>query len=488
MTSPQVTHCNIDLRPDSARTLARFFVPGREDVGAGESRAAPVIERLLGLAEEVVEAMAATVIDQLARRHRRPDALLRRHASLVRSRIDDATALTPAREVLLGACFTHEYAIESAALCNPSIVPHPVQRGRDALDVIMSVRGIGEGHRSSIGFRTATVAADGTVTVDVPGPYPVMGTVSRGFHHRSVFHAKLAEVDDDRENASFVLDPLPECFTDEELDGRLARLDGDRATRNATSRTIEHVRHVAGCSYRVSFEPDSALDERVLWPHAPLERHGMEDARFVRFVDDDGTITHLATYTGFDGFGVAQQLLETHDFTTFDCAPLAGAAAANKGLALFPRRVHGRFAALSRSDRETNAIAYSDDLRCWPTSTTFQTPSATWELLQLGNCGAPIETGDGWLVLTHGVGPLRTYAIGAVLLDLDDPVRVIARASEPLITPTGDGRNGYVPNVVYSCGAVAHGDVLVIPYGVADQTIAVATLSITALIQSMDDA
>ena len=484
MTAPTITACDVDLRADPARMIARFFVPGREAVGAGSSRAGPVVERVMALDEELLERLAASFLERLAPRHRDPEALLRRHAALVRSRIDSSDELTVARELVLGACFTHEFAIEGAALCNPSMVPHPVQRGDGTVRFVISVRGIGEGHRSSIGFRTGTVDVDGTVTIDELGPYAAEGATAVGVHHRSVFQLELAEVGD-RENVAYVLDGLPERFDDDELDRRLTSLAEDSASRTATALSTDHVRHLAQRSYRVQFDAGSALDERVLWPHASFENQGVEDARFVRFVDDDGDVEYLATYTAFDGRGIAQQLLETRDFETFESSALVGAAAANKGLALFPRRIAGRFAALSRSDRETNAIAFSDDLRCWPTSEVFQTPHDAWELLQLGNCGAPIETPAGWLVLTHAVGPLRTYTIGAVLLDLDDPSRMLARSVEPLIEPGSEGRDGYVPNVVYSCGSMAHGDLLVVPYGIADQRIAVATLSIAALLQSM---
>jgi predicted GH43/DUF377 family glycosyl hydrolase len=242
---------------------------------------------------------------------------------------------------------------------------------------------------------------------------------------------------------------------------------------------------LAGSSYRTTFPDHTELSERVLWPQAPSERQGMEDARFVRFVDDDGTVTYLGTYTAFDGDNIAQHLLETDDFGSFAASPMAGAAATGKGLALVPRKVGGRYVALSRSDRESNTIAFSDDLHTWATSEPLQSPERSWEILQLGNCGSPIETDDGWLVLTHGVGPMRTYSLGAILLDLDDPTRVRARSSVPILAPVAHRRDGYVPNVVYSCGGFAHGDVLVLPYGFGDQAIAVATLSVRALVASL---
>ncbi|MGH9132866.1 MAG: glycosidase [Ilumatobacteraceae bacterium] len=480
-----VTQTGVELRPDRTRVIARFFVPGREDVGPGDSRAAPVIERILQLSEPEVEEAMHDIDARFTERHRDLHRMFSEHATLITSRIDPDVSLSTSRRLLLGASFTHEYAIEGAALCNPSAVLHPQQDANGDATFILSVRGIGEGHRSSIGFRTGTITENGTVTIDHPAPYPVTASVSPALHHRSVFHAKLAELDDDHENAHYVLDPLPRLFDHAHLDARLERLAGDVATRRHTSTTIAHLRDIADACYRVEFPTDSELSERVLWPHARAERHGMEDARFVRFVEESGETRYYATYTAFDGTNVAQHLLETTDFTTFTASPMAGAAAAGKGLALFPRMVGGRYAALSRSDRETNAVAFSDDLHCWPSSRTIQTPERPWEILQLGNCGSPVETEAGWLVLTHGVGPMRTYSLGAILLDLDEPQRVLARSEAPLISPGIASRDGYVPNVVYSCGGFAHNDTLVVPYGVGDQTISVATLSISELLRTL---
>ena len=238
----------------------------------------------------------------------------------------------------------------------------------------------------------------------------------------------------------------------------------------------------------MEFPERTQLSERVLWPHAAAERHGMEDARFVRFVDDGGEVEYHATYTAFDGSDTTIQLLSTTDFASFAISPTAGVAARGKGLAIFPRKVGGRYVALSRSDRETNEIASSDDLHCWGEPRTIQAPERPWELLQLGNCGSPIETDEGWLVLTHGVGAMRTYAVGAVLLDLDDPSRVLRRTSTPLLSPGLERRQGYVPNVVYSCGAFVDGDLLVVPYGVGDQWIAVAKVPVRRLLDSMTSA
>jgi predicted GH43/DUF377 family glycosyl hydrolase len=486
MTPKEVaTETGIDLSPDRTRVITRFFVPGREDVGPGDSRAAPVIERILALDEREVEAAMREVDERYADRHESLHLTFIEHAAMVTSRIDPDASLSAARELLLGAAFTHEYSIEGAALCNPSAVLHPVQDASGDAAFILSVRGIGEGHRSSIGFRTGTLTAAGTVTIDRAGPFPRIGATTPGPHYREAFHAKLAELDDDHENAAYVLDPLPPRFDDIDLTVRIKDLAADASTRRNTTATIANLRNLARSSYQVEFPEGCDISEQVLWPHSPAEHHGMEDARFVRFTDASGDSRYLATYTAFDGIHVSQQLLETTDFTTFAVSPIGGAAATGKGLALFPRQIGGQFAALSRSDRETNSVAFSDDLRRWNTSETIQIPEQTWEILQLGNCGSPIETDAGWLVITHGVGPMRTYSLGAILLDLDEPQRVLARSVGPILSPDMDLCGGYVPNVVYSCGGFVHNDILVLPYGIGDQTISIATLSIVDLVQSL---
>jgi predicted GH43/DUF377 family glycosyl hydrolase len=244
------------------------------------------------------------------------------------------------------------------------------------------------------------------------------------------------------------------------------------------------MRRIAERTYDISFPTDTSLAERVLLPATAAERNGVEDARFVRFEHRDGTVSYLATYTAYDGVDIAQQLLETTDFRTFAASPIVSVAS-NKGLALFPRRIGGRFAALSRSDHETNTVVFSDNLHLWENALPYQVPTQTWEVLQLGNCGSPIETDAGWLVLTHGVGPMRTYSIGAILLDLEDPTRIIGQLREPLLTPTPDEQNGYVPNVVYSCGSLVHAGTLILPYGIGDSAIGVATMPLPVLLAEL---
>jgi predicted GH43/DUF377 family glycosyl hydrolase len=472
---------------DTSRTVTRLFVAGQETVGGGESRAGDVVDRVLALDEDEVERSVEDVLRRFGHRHRNFGATLLEHAARVAYRVGAGVHLSDARRLLLGASFTHEYAIEAAALCNPSVVFHPDQRGAGAgaARFIMSVRGVGEGHVSSIGFRTGQVDGEGVVALDAPGAFPVTAPVGDAIFDREVMRAKLHELGEDGESAAFVLACLGDRFSMAELDRALDALHHQLDTRGTADETIARCRMVADATYSLSFPHDTDISERVLWPNASVEARGMEDARLVRFVEDDGGVTYYATYTAFDGHHARQHLVETADFVTFTVSPIAGSAAANKGLALFPRRIDGKYVALSRWDRETNSIATSDNLRRWDEAVTYAVPSRSWELLQLGNCGSPIETEAGWLVLTHGVGAMRTYSIGATLLDLDDPTRVIGQLTEPLLAPSKDEQDGYVPNVVYSCGGLVHGDTLVLPYGIADASIGVATVPIRALLDRL---
>ena len=475
------------LTADRSRVITRLFVPGQEGFELQESRAGAVLRRLLALDDDDVQSALEDVITRFDGRHRNIDATFRRHAHELADRLDPDRELTDARMLLLGAMFTSEYAIEGAALCNPSVVAHPDQNGTasDALRFVMSVRGIGEGHRSSIGFRTGLVDGHGGVTFDEPAPFAVVGETSAALLDGAIFRVELARLDDAGEGADYVLGALGDRFTRADLDERLDELQGHLSTRGHAVATISDMRAIAERTYAVEFSDDTALSERVLWPAMPAEDAGMEDARFVRFVDDDGCVTLYATYTAYSGRQISQQLLATTDFKSFTSSPLVGRAAANKGLALFPRRIRGRFAAMSRSDRESNTVAFSDQLSVWTSARPCQRPTMAWETLQLGNCGAPIETDAGWLVLTHGVGPMRTYSIGAILLDLDDPTKVLGRLRHPLLSPAADEQNGYVPNVVYSCGALVHADTLVLPYGISDAAIGIATVRLPELFDAL---
>lgn len=482
--TPELRPTGVEVRPDSGRVVARLFVPGLEEVGPTGSRAGAVISRVLALDEADVEASLQHVLDRDGPRHRDLMGLFTENADRVVALLDPGVDVSPARYALIGACFTHEYSIEAAAVCNPSIVIRDVDADGTA-HFVLSVRGIGEGHRSTIGFRTGTVTSSGEVGVDEPSPFARTVLATPGQHHRSVFHASMDLLGDDFTNISRFLALLPPVFDDATLARALDEVAADVTIHRLDPETLGHVTELSRWSYVASFPDDADVSERVLWPHAPPEAWGMEDARMVRFVEEDGTVVYYATYTAFDGSRTTIQLLSTTDFATFDSSPVVGAGAQGKGLALFPRKVNGRYMALTRADRETNGIATSDDLRHWPNHQLLQLPRESWEVLQLGNCGSPIELEEGWLVLTHGVGPMRTYSMGALLLALDDPTRVLRRARTPILAPTGRMQDGYVPNVVYACGGMVHGDALVVPHGVGDQWISFATVSVSELLAGM---
>lgn len=482
-----VTRSRQRLAADRSRVITRLFVPGQEGFERQDSRAGAVLRRILALDEDEVRASLDDVVTRFDKRHRDLIGIFSRHAREIADRLDPAADLSEARLILLGAVFTNEYAVEGAALCNPSMVAHPDQdeTPTGSLRFVMSVRGIGEGHISTVGFRTGVVDGAGEVRLDDPGPFATVGKVVPALFDRAVMRSELRRLDGAGEAADYILDGLGEKFTRADLDEQIDKLHTNRRTRGHASETISLIRAIAERTYGIELTADRALSEHILWPAMAAESAGMEDARFVRFSDDDGSVTFYASYTAYSGSHISQQLLETRDFRSFTSTPMVGRAAANKGLGLFPRRIRGRFAAMSRSDRETNAVAYSDHPFEWTTSEPCQQPARAWEALQLGNCGPPIETEAGWLVLTHGVGPMRTYRIGALLLDLEEPTRIIGRLRRPLLSPAADEQDGYVPNVVYSCGALVHGETLVLPYGIGDAAIGFATVPVDVLVAEL---
>jgi predicted GH43/DUF377 family glycosyl hydrolase len=486
--NPTVRRGTLVLRANPHRVITKLFLPGQEVVVDGESRADEVIRRVLAMRADAVSATLSETIASFRGRHRDLGPIFAEHYRLVEHRLPAAADPSPQRRELIGAYFTQEYAVEAAALFNPSLVAHPDQEGLSAGETrfIMSVRGVGEGHISSIGFRSGVLGTADDVRFDEPGNDLVTGSTSAGLMSRDFLRAALAERTD-ASLASHILSLLPDPFDAAELDAALASNALDRLTRASEDAITEHIRWIASCNYEIEFPADRPLGERVIYPSSPDELHGIEDARFTRFQDDDGTISYYGTCTAFDGTHVAPRLLHTLDFRTFRSMQLLGAAAKNKGMAMFPRRVHGSYLALSRWDRESIGVATSADTRTWTRLATIATPTSPWELIQLGNCGPPIETSDGWLLLIHGVGPVRGYAIGAILLDIDDPAIVLGALDKPILTPVDDERDGYVPNVLYSCGALVHGQTLVLPYGCSDSSIRLAFLDIPGLLKKLHE-
>ena len=417
------------LRPDPARVIVRPFKPSTEprDLNpTDKTRANHIVERVLNLDPQAAAGQLADVLENFDGRHRNLLETFERRADEMEEALLAHCTFSEVQRQLIGAYFLHEYSFEASALFNPSIVPHPDQSGiaNGSLRFILSLRAVGEGHVSSLTFRTGSVAADGSITVD----------------------------------------PTARLATSPRIGHRVAGPHGDEV--------------------EVVFQPKQDISERVIFPVTESQSNGIEDARFVQF-SDGGRTTYYATYTAYKGTAIRSELIETTDFLSFRMTPLHGAAARNKGMALFPRKIDGRYAMIARQDNENLYLVYSDDLHRWEGGQAILKPQFPWEFVQIGNCGSPVELEEGWLMLTHGVGPVRKYSIGAALLDKRDPSRVLARSSEPLLRPEPSEREGYVPNVVYTCGAMTHNDQLILPYAVSDTYSNFATIKISALLQSM---
>jgi predicted GH43/DUF377 family glycosyl hydrolase len=477
------------LQHDPSRVIAKPYLPGEEiSPGSGVTRAGLLMERVLAVPEAEVAAVLAQTLQLFQARHHGFEDMLERHYALVAHHYTGEGTLSRERRLLIGAYFTNEYSVEGAALFNPSIVPAPDQAGMRPGEqrFVMSLRAVGEGHISSIEFRTGMIDASSNVTFDSLGTRLVTGNrTPPDYYDKRQFRAKLVELDAGNDLAWSVLDRLSTRFTLAELEQSLGMLEHLGPPHAISYETARIMRVLASSSYVTTFPADSTLSERVIFPAGPHETHGMEDARFVRFTDEDGTVSYYATYTAFDGYEIVPQLIQTDDFVSFRIATLNGPAAQNKGMALFPRRIRGRYVMLSRRDRENLHLTTSTDVGHWTDVSDLHRPTRPWELLQIGNCGSPIETSAGWLVITHGVGPMRRYVLGALLLDLDDPRRVVGHLRQPLLAPEGSEREGYVPNVVYSCGAMVNGDDLVLPYGLSDAAVGIATLSLPDLLAEL---
>lgn len=482
-----VRRTDVRFLPDVGRVITKLFVPGDQVFPDGRSRIELIVDRILALPEDELESTLAATYRSFADRHVDLRSTLEGNFDAVVGRIRAPVEIGPARRQLIGAYFTHEYSIESAALGNPSVVAAPDQSGLDpgAQRFIISLRAIGEGHLSSIEFRSGVIDANLDVTIDEPSGFATPGRRRAPVYDKRVFSAKLAELEVVDEICAMILDPLPAHFTCAQLDAAVLELDRQGTSRALACQTVKTVRGLAASNYELEFAEESEVAERVIVPAGPNESHGMEDARFVRFTHDDGSVRYYATYTAFDGFQILPQLIETRDFLSFRIMTLNGKCAHNKGIALFPRLIGGRYAALCRHDNESNFLMLSDDVRFWHESRQIQVPRRPWELVQVGNCGSPLETEAGWLVITHGVGPLRQYALGAILLDLEDPCRVVGHLAEPLLIPIADERDGYVPNVVYSCGCMIHAGQLVLPYGFSDVGARIATLPLEELLERL---
>ncbi len=426
-----MTHLPILLRPDPSRVVIKPFVPAEDTPGYATKdrpRAQRIADRVLALSEADLKTELARVLASLAGRYRDVETILVRRFQAVNGIIMCKCTVTHDQSLLIGAYFSEEYAFEAAALFNPSIVIHPNQSGvaSGALRFVLSLRSVGEGHLSSVTFRTGLWLHDGSVVIDSP--------------------------------SARAITPRIEFFPNTDPDNPGVRL---------------------------FCEESHDLSEVVIFPITPSQRHGIEDVRLVRFTDDDGTVTYYGTFTAFSGQNIHQEMLSTTDFATFEMRALHGTATSNKGMALFPRKIDGHYAMLGRQDHETIWLLMSDDLNRWEDGRTIITPRWPWEFVQLGNSGSPIEIEEGWLVLTHGVGAFRNYCLGACLLDRDDPSKLLGRTTWPLLRPSPEQRFGYVPNIAYSCGALVHNRTLLMPYALADSFTTFATVPLGSLLAAM---
>jgi predicted GH43/DUF377 family glycosyl hydrolase len=481
-----VERTDITLHGDPTRVLCRLFIPGEEELIRGTSRARELIERCMALSEDDVERTLHQMLLEFGSRHRHLERHLLEHYAAVSALVEEGGGASQARQVLIGAYLTQEYAFESTAYFNPSMAIHPDQSGTGPgeLRIVMSVRAVGEGHISSLIFRTGILSPDGGIAIDPPSPFASTRATRFTALRRRILQQALSDADIDSADLQFVLGMLPDTFTPEELTARLSALPHP-AAQEEHEEFSEVLRALSESSYEVDFDPSTDLSERVLWPTSTDERRGIEDARITRFTDEFGEVIYRASYTGFDGMRVVSRILETTDFRSFTSMPMSGTAVRNKGVAFFPRMIDGMYVALSRWDRESNSIAYSADGYHWDDYVTYHVATEPWELVHVGNCGPPLETDAGWLVLTHGTGPMRKYVISALLLDTDDPSRVIGTYTGPLLAPQEDERSGYVPNVVYSCGGLIYRGTLVLPYGFSDYATRIARVDVESLLGRM---
>jgi len=469
------------LKPDCSRVLLRPFRPTTDEI------ARRLTSRVMALPEEDVGGLLESVLSEFAGRHGQVEKIFRRRFEQVQLYLEPGARPSSKRQALIGAYFTHEYSLEAAALFNPSIVPHPDQSGiaPGALRFVLSLRATGEGHISSITFRTGVVSPQHSITFTQPEKFAVEAErVPNVAYEKELFAKKLREAGVLNDFSRRILELLPDSFTLQQLQGVLSSAtpetdpDALRATRG--------IFLLAESNYDVHFAPETRLSQRVLFPASSSQSNGIEDARFVRFEDDDGGVMYYATYTAYDGRIILPQILETPDFLHFKFNTLNGPAVQNKGMALFPRKIKGKYVMLSRQDDENILLMFSDHVHFWQDPKVLVPPAQPWEFVKIGNCGSPVETKAGWLVLTHGVGAMRKYCLGALLLDLEDPSRVIGRLREPLLSPNETEREGYVPNVVYTCGVLLQGTELIIPYAMSDSATSFATIGLDELLASME--
>ncbi|KGO87395.1 glycosidase [Flavobacterium rivuli WB 3.3-2 = DSM 21788] len=474
----------VKVLPDTRRVIARYFFNGEE-------RAVELLKKILALDKEETFGLISPLLQDFSKRHRNITRKLLKNAERVKKYVAIAgyeyEKLDEYAKLLIGSYFTHEYSIESAAFFNPSVVPDPDQTNLEEgqLRVIISFRAVGEGHVSSVVFRRAMIDRNNDITVIPAGNYiDEAEKVHNVMYQKRLFLKKAQDADINEEFLNKVIHELEDRFNYEQLKAIVIEAKG--ATDDVKILKQYNLILALSDSYRrISFSKDTDISDRVIFPLSDFESKGIEDARFVQFTDETGKTVYYATYTAYDGVHIMPKLLKTTDFYDFKTSPLNGSGAKNKNLALFPRKINGKYAMLSRIDGWNNYLMYSDNINEWDNPVKIQEPLYPWEFVQIGNCGSPLETEYGWLVITHSVGSMRKYSIGASLLDIDDPSKEIGRLKDPLIMPNPDEREGYVPNVVYSCGSIIHNGELILPYGLSDHSSGFATVNLQTLLDRL---
>jgi len=477
---------NHRIYPDSSRVITRYF-------DHSNTKTKFLISKILSMTEDEVTSSLNQVLREFAKRHRNITKIFERNYGRAikvfgNTPPPELETISFTRMLLIGSFFTLEYSIESAALFQPSIVEHPEQIGLEdgQKRVIVSFRATGENHISSIVFRSGIIDKDFTLTLDIAGKYVSEAEIIKDhIYDKKEFQLLLKEHEFLNDTSSMVLEHLGDYFIYTEFRDTINKFrDTFKLTPNE-KKILKQMMWLAKSHYELEFSQDTDISERVIFPVSRTESNGIEDARFVKFVDDNGEITYYATYTAFDGFTILPKLISTKDFYRFKILPLHGECVKDKNFAFFPKKINGKYVMLSRLDGVSHYIMFSDDVTLWESAQILRKPQFNWELVQIGNCGSPIETEKGWLVITHGVGQMRKYCIGAMLLDLNDPTKVLGCTKEPLIAPAEDEREGYVPNVVYTCGAIEHNGALIIPYSIADYASSYAYVDLNSLVDNI---
>ncbi|WP_276875302.1 glycoside hydrolase family 130 protein [Chryseobacterium joostei] len=465
----------IRITPSSTRTLVRPFVPGNT------SQIEHVLSRISSIDKQDQELALGNISKYLNIPDEKRKAIFLRHFGNIKNYVSSDVDIPDRTKEFIGACFTQQYSLESTALFNPSIVPHPVQDKKGVTKFIMSLRAIGEGHISSITFMEGEIDSSFNVSLKENSPLIYESERKEQLYEKQLFVKKLKELGLLTDHSRPVFDHLPDYFSYAALEQSLTKIRDANVLNTELENILKNIKFMALSNFTISFSTDD-LSERAIYPASPSHSNGLEDARFVKFTNDDGSVVYYATFTAYNGRTIMPEMLETTDFKEFTVSTLNGPMAKNKGLALFPRKVNGSYMMLGRQDNESLYLMTSDNPYFWYNCQPLAKPTYCWELMQIGNCGSPMEIEEGWLVLTHGVGPLRTYSLGVMLLDKNEPWKILGRSTSPLLEAAAEERRGYVPNVIYTCGGMVIDRTLVLPYGVGDVLTTFALISIDEIL------